>query len=121
MDIAMKILIIEDDRKVAGFIQHGLKEAGYVADLAKDGEEGARPSDARCESAPPMSPRANGSVVIGGWSGREASCLSRGSYRWSSVELKRSSRSRHRARRMRSNQLEASPRGRRVRPILRTR
>jgi DNA-binding response OmpR family regulator len=36
----MKILIIEDDRKVAGFILHGLKEAGYVADLAKDGEEG---------------------------------------------------------------------------------
>jgi DNA-binding response OmpR family regulator len=36
----MRILVIEDDRKVAGFVQHGLKEAGHVADVAKDGEEG---------------------------------------------------------------------------------
>ena len=35
----MKILVVEDDRKVAGFIQQGLKEEGCVVDLAKDGEE----------------------------------------------------------------------------------
>ena len=36
---AMKILVVEDDRKVAGFIQQGLKEEGCVVDLARDGEE----------------------------------------------------------------------------------
>jgi DNA-binding response OmpR family regulator len=35
----MKILIVEDDSKVAGFIDHGLKEEGYVVDVASDGEE----------------------------------------------------------------------------------
>lgn len=36
----MKILVIEDEKKVANFIKKGLEESGYVADLAKDGEEG---------------------------------------------------------------------------------
>src|SRR5688572_33408838 len=35
----MKILVVEDDRKVAGFVELGLKEEGYVVDLARDGEE----------------------------------------------------------------------------------
>jgi len=35
----MKILVVEDDSKVAGFIDHGLKEEGYVVDVAFDGEE----------------------------------------------------------------------------------
>ena len=35
----MKILVVEDDRKVAGFIEQGLKEEGYVVDLAGDGDE----------------------------------------------------------------------------------
>jgi two-component system, OmpR family, copper resistance phosphate regulon response regulator CusR len=35
----MKILVVEDDAKVAGFIDHGLKEEGYVVDVAHDGEE----------------------------------------------------------------------------------
>jgi two-component system copper resistance phosphate regulon response regulator CusR len=35
----MKILVVEDDRKVAGFIEQGLKEEGYVVDVAGDGEE----------------------------------------------------------------------------------
>lgn len=35
----MKILVVEDDRKVAGFIEQGLKEEGYVVDVATDGEE----------------------------------------------------------------------------------
>ena len=36
----MKILVIEDDRKVAGFIEQGLREEGYAVDIAPDGEEG---------------------------------------------------------------------------------
>jgi DNA-binding response OmpR family regulator len=35
----MKILVVEDDRKVAGFIEQGLKEEGYVVDIAPDGDE----------------------------------------------------------------------------------
>ena len=35
----MKVLVVEDDRKVAGFIEEGLKEEGYVVDVAPDGEE----------------------------------------------------------------------------------
>ena len=37
----MKILVVEDDRKVAGFIEQGLREEGYAVDIAPDGEEGA--------------------------------------------------------------------------------
>src|SRR5260370_16643779 len=35
----MKILGVEDDRKVAGFIEQGLREEGYAVDLAPDGDE----------------------------------------------------------------------------------
>lgn len=35
----MKILVVEDDRKVAGFIEQGLKEEGHVVDVAADGDE----------------------------------------------------------------------------------
>jgi DNA-binding response OmpR family regulator len=35
----MRILVVEDDRKVAGFIEQGLREEGYVVDLARDGDE----------------------------------------------------------------------------------
>jgi DNA-binding response OmpR family regulator len=35
----MKILVVEDDRKVAGFIEQGLKEEGHVVDVASDGDE----------------------------------------------------------------------------------
>jgi len=34
----MKILVVEDDRKVAGFIEQGLREEGYAVDLAADGD-----------------------------------------------------------------------------------
>ncbi|MDD5495591.1 MAG: response regulator transcription factor [Candidatus Omnitrophica bacterium] len=36
----MRILIIEDERKIADFIKRGLKEEGYAVDLAHDGEQG---------------------------------------------------------------------------------
>lgn len=35
----MRILVVEDDRKVAGFIEQGLREEGYAVDLAPDGED----------------------------------------------------------------------------------
>ena len=35
----MKLLVVEDDRKVAGFIEQGLKEEGYQVDVAPDGDE----------------------------------------------------------------------------------
>jgi DNA-binding response OmpR family regulator len=31
--------VVEDDRKVAGFIEQGLREEGYAVDVAKDGDE----------------------------------------------------------------------------------
>jgi DNA-binding response OmpR family regulator len=36
----MRLLIIEDDRKIAHFVTTGLREAGYVVDHATDGEDG---------------------------------------------------------------------------------
>ncbi|MFO0389435.1 MAG: response regulator transcription factor [Alphaproteobacteria bacterium] len=36
----MRILIVEDDPKVAAYVQKGLKEAGHSVDHAHDGEEG---------------------------------------------------------------------------------
>ena len=36
----MRILVVEDDRKVASFIQKGLAEEGYAVDVATDGEMG---------------------------------------------------------------------------------
>ncbi len=35
----MKILVVEDDRKVAGFIEMGLREERYAVDIAEDGEQ----------------------------------------------------------------------------------
>jgi DNA-binding response OmpR family regulator len=35
----VKVLVVEDDRKVAGFIEQGLREEGYAVDVAADGEE----------------------------------------------------------------------------------
>jgi DNA-binding response OmpR family regulator len=35
----MRVLVVEDDRKVAGFIEMGLREEGYAVDVAKDGDE----------------------------------------------------------------------------------
>ncbi len=37
----MRILVVEDDTKIATFLVRGLKEAGYAVDRGADGEEGA--------------------------------------------------------------------------------
>ena len=36
----MRILVIEDESKVANFVKKGLEQSGYEVDIAADGEEG---------------------------------------------------------------------------------
>ena len=36
----MKILVVEDETKTARFLRKGLSEAGFVVDVAGDGEDG---------------------------------------------------------------------------------
>jgi DNA-binding response OmpR family regulator len=36
----VRILVVEDDRKVASFLERGLREEGYSVDVAYDGEDG---------------------------------------------------------------------------------
>ena len=36
----MRVLVVEDDRETAQFLQKALKESGHAADLAEDGETG---------------------------------------------------------------------------------
>ena len=38
----MRVLLVEDDRKVARFIRQGLVEEGHAVDVAEDGEAGGR-------------------------------------------------------------------------------
>jgi DNA-binding response OmpR family regulator len=38
----MRILVVEDEKKVARFIQQGLQEEHYLVDVVHDGEEGLR-------------------------------------------------------------------------------
>ena len=37
---SVRILVVEDEKKVASFIKKGLEEEGYAVDVAADGEEG---------------------------------------------------------------------------------
>jgi DNA-binding response OmpR family regulator len=37
----VRILVVEDDKKVASFLERGLREDGYAVDVARDGEEGS--------------------------------------------------------------------------------
>jgi len=39
-EIIMRILVIEDEKKIANFVKRGLKEEGYAVDVAGDGEDG---------------------------------------------------------------------------------
>src|SRR5437773_9910797 len=36
----MRILVIEDEKKTAGFLAKGLREAGFAVEIARDGETG---------------------------------------------------------------------------------
>ena len=37
----MRILVVEDDKKVASFLEQGLREEGYAVDVAHDGTDGS--------------------------------------------------------------------------------
>jgi two-component system, OmpR family, copper resistance phosphate regulon response regulator CusR len=37
----MRVLVVEDDRKVASFLERGLREEGYAVDVAHDGDDGS--------------------------------------------------------------------------------
>ena len=37
---AMRILVVEDDKKIASFVVNGLKQSGYAVDHCADGEDG---------------------------------------------------------------------------------
>src|SRR4029450_8037176 len=39
MDALMRVLVVEDDNKIAEFVVKGLKQAGYGVDRCADGEE----------------------------------------------------------------------------------
>lgn len=38
--VKMRILVVEDDKKIASFVSKGLKEAGFAVDVASDGVDG---------------------------------------------------------------------------------
>ena len=40
MFAGMRILVVEDDPKIASFIVNGLKQSGFAVDLCREGEEG---------------------------------------------------------------------------------
>src|SRR5256885_10432103 len=37
---SMRILVVEDDKKIASFVIKGLKQSGFAVDHAADGEDG---------------------------------------------------------------------------------
>jgi two-component system OmpR family response regulator len=40
MMVSMRVLVVEDDRKIASFVVNGLKQSGFAVDHAADGEDG---------------------------------------------------------------------------------
>jgi DNA-binding response OmpR family regulator len=66
----MKILLVEDDAKIAAFVAKGLREASYMVDISSDGEEGCEmgrthPYDAAIVDL--MLPKLDGLGVIERW------------------------------------------------------
>src|SRR5207245_10768521 len=43
----MRILVIEDEKKTAGFLANGLRDAGFAVDVAPDGETGLEQAGAK--------------------------------------------------------------------------
>lgn len=66
----MKILVIEDDAKIASFVSKGLREAGFTVDLSTNGEEGcelARKATYDAAIVDLMLPKLDGLSVIERW------------------------------------------------------
>ncbi len=63
----MRLLVVEDDKKLASYIVKGLREAGYAVDHSADGEEGlimATGSDYDAAIVDIMLPRLNGLALV---------------------------------------------------------
>ncbi len=63
----MRILVVEDEKKVARFIRKGLEQEGYIVDVAEDGirgEELAENHDYDCIIVDIMLPRKDGLELI---------------------------------------------------------
>jgi len=65
--VSMRLLIVEDDARVAGFVAKGLRQAGYAVDHAVNGEDGlhlasTEPYDAAIVDI--MLPKLDGIVLI---------------------------------------------------------
>lgn len=63
----MRVLVVEDDKKIASFVSRGLKEAGFAVDHAANGEDGlhlalTEPYDAAIIDI--MLPRLDGLALI---------------------------------------------------------
>ena len=70
----MKILLLEDDPKIAAFIEKGLHEANYVVDVSSNGEEGcelARQKTYDAAIVDLMLPKLDGLSVIERWRGEQ--------------------------------------------------
>ena len=40
LDASMRVLVVEDQERIASFIGKGLKEQGFVVDVSNDGDDG---------------------------------------------------------------------------------
>jgi two-component system OmpR family response regulator len=45
----MRILVVEDDKRISSFVKRGLEAEGYLVDLAQDGEEGLQKGLTPCD------------------------------------------------------------------------
>jgi two-component system OmpR family response regulator len=64
----MRILVVEDDRKIASFVVNGLKQSGFAVDHAADGEDGlslARTVNYDAAVLDIMLPRLDGLSLLG--------------------------------------------------------
>src|SRR5215813_12459549 len=73
MNPDMRILVVEDDKKIASFVVNGLKQSGYAVDSCADGEEAldlaaTTPYDAAVVDL--MLPKLDGLSVIQRWRGK---------------------------------------------------
>src|SRR4051794_22225931 len=63
----MRVLVVEDDKKIASFVVNGLKQNGFAVDLCGDGEDGlsmARSVDYDAAVIDIMLPKLDGLTLV---------------------------------------------------------